>query len=134
MAVSVASDVADGLVPVVVGVGCANEEVVSPIYRNVVSVSYPEDGKGCRKGKFYQQFLSPCCPLLQSFPMKWPSPSFQALWPTAHVGSVSLVLQAGRPWKALWISRGVSSRVEAGRAEARGRVRRAAAMEPAWSE
>ena len=72
--------------------------------------------------------------------MECPSPSFQALLPTAHVGSVSLVLQAGRPWTALWMSRGVrflsdserGSNGPAGRAYERGK--RTVAIEPAWKE
>ncbi len=117
MAVPVASDIADGLVPVVVGVGCANDEVFRPIFSYFVSVSFQEDGKDCRKGKFYQHLFGSPSKLSQLSPIKWPSPSFHALRFLAHVGSVSSVLQAGRPWTAVWSnSRGVSSSIEAGRA------------------
>ena len=44
MAISVALDVADGLVPVVVGGGGANEEVVRPIFRNYDSASFQIGG------------------------------------------------------------------------------------------
>jgi len=45
----------------------------------------------------YQQWSLPSNPLSQSSLIFTPSPSLNLLWPWAHVGSVSRVLQAGSP-------------------------------------
>ncbi len=45
----------------------------------------------------YQQWSLPSSPLSQSSLIFTPSASLNLLWPWAHVGSVSLVLQAGSP-------------------------------------
>ena len=51
MAVTVAADVAYGLVPVVVRVCCAHEIIVCPIIGNLDSASFLQCGKDFLKGK-----------------------------------------------------------------------------------